>query len=80
MAAQAKVELVKVNDEEHPMQFVVLSKIKDDQGMAQFDRHTLAEQCWTEEEAVWRAEHRAAQGYWVDVYRELYYHTGAPQG
>lgn len=68
-------KLVKINDEEHPMQFVVISRGKNADGHPSFE-HTLAEQCWTEEEAVWRAQHRAAEGRWVDVYRELYYHTG----
>lgn len=61
-----------------PYRYVILSKTKE-HGIPVFNRHTLAESADTEESALIYAEARRKQGYWVDVYKELWHHTGEPE-
>lgn len=58
--------------------FVTISKTKRD-GFPAYNQHTLAESWGSLEQAKHAAKIRGDQGYWVDVYEEKAYDTGAPR-
>lgn len=58
--------------------FVTISKTKRD-GFPVYNQHTLAESWPSLERAKHAAQIRGDQGYWVDVYEEKAYDTGAPR-
>lgn len=63
-------------DQTETYRFVTISKTKRD-GFPVYNEHTLAEAWGTLEEAKHAAKLRGDEGYWVDVYEEKAYDTGA---
>lgn len=58
-----------------PYPWVIISRETDAYGYPVYNQHTLAESAQTKAHAVMYAERRAAEGRWVEVYREHYYHA-----
>lgn len=58
-----------------PFPWVIISRETDTYGYPVYNQHTLAESAQTKAQAVVYAERRAAEGRWVEVYREHYYHA-----
>lgn len=80
MMARSKQLLIPVTDEDEPNPYVICSRRVDDTGYPVNDRHILWEAAPTEEHALLYAEVRAKSGYWVEVYKNLYYYAPQAEG
>lgn len=58
-----------------PFPWIIVSRTVNDRGFPEYNNHTLAESAQTEARALVYAERRAAEGFWVEVYREHYYYA-----
>lgn len=63
------------NPARDPFPWIVISRTTNSYGYPEFNQHTIEEAAPTKAHALRYAERRAAEGFWVEVYREHYYHV-----